>query len=185
MTHIVCITGTSGAGKSTVMRRLIEAGKPGPTIMNGPREIGHIIYLGEQPTFVAGRYGLKDTAGCDTIKDVALWYETILEQSKIQNVVYEGLFVMNHDRGLNLMRHLEAGTTMHVINLTTPWETCLLSINERRARQGKDEFTGNIENIKGHIVRARNFASKLKQLGAQVYHLDRDTAVVKLKELVG
>ena len=185
MTVIVNISGTSGSGKSTVVRRLLEVSRPHTTVTDGKREIGRIIQVGNKPVFVAGRYGFHDTAGCDVIKDVEFWYRTIYEQAEHNNVVYEGLFVMNHKRSQDLMRNLYWGTTMHVINLTTPWETCLLGINNRRAAKGKGRFTGDIDNVKGHIVRARNFAHKLSELGASVYHLDREAAVVKLKELVG
>ena len=185
MTIIVNIAGTSGAGKSTVVRKLIEASRYAATMAEGTKEIGRIVHIGEQSVFIAGRYGEHDTAGCDCIKDVRFWYKTIYEQAARHHVVYEGLFVMNHMRGIELVNKIHDRATMHVINLSTPWEVCRDSLNTRRARRGQAEFTGNTDNLKGHMVRAKNFAFKLRQLGATVYNLDRDAAVTKLVELVG
>jgi energy-coupling factor transporter ATP-binding protein EcfA2 len=185
VTVIVNIAGTSGSGKSTVVRQLLAAGRHTMPKIDRGRDIGFITYIGDHPIYVAGRYGVHDTAGCDCIKDVEFWYETILEQARVNHVVYEGLFVMNHKRGLELMPKIEGIATMHIINLTTPWAVCRDSINERRQRRGQDNFDGNQRNLEGHMVRAKNFAFKLRQLGALTYNLDREAAVVKLKELVG
>ena len=185
MNRIVNIAGTSGSGKSTVVRKLIEASRHDHTLIAKSREVGRIVYVGDTTVFIAGRYGVHDTAGCDCVKDVEFWYNTIYEQSEHHNVVYEGLFVMNHMRGTGLVNNIPGRATMHIINLTTPFEVCKASINARRARRGQPEFTGNMVNLEGHITRAKNFAFKLRQLGASVYNLDRDAAAVKLKELVG
>jgi len=184
VTTIVNISGTSGSGKSTVVRKLLEASRFGTKIIKANKDMGRIIYVGDQPVFVAGRYGVHDTAGCDCVKDVEFWYNTIYEMAERHNVVYEGLFVMNHMRGIDLVKKIRGRATMHVINLTTPFEVCIAGINERRARRNQPEFTGDLDNLKGHTTRANNFAFKLRQLGAQVYNLDRDAAVTKLKELV-
>jgi hypothetical protein len=185
VTVIINIAGTSGAGKSTVVRQLLAAGRHTMPKIDRGRDIGFITYIGDHPVYVAGRYGIHDTAGCDCIKDVSFWYDTIYEQSESNHVVYEGLFVMNHKRGIELVNKLGGRATMHVINLTTPWGVCKDSINERRLRRGQTEFGGDQKNLEGHMVRAKNFAFKLRQLGATVYNLDRNAAVLKLKELVG
>ena len=187
MTHIINIAGTSGSGKSTVVRRLIEVARYGETLYRSDKEMGRIVYLGERSVFIAGRYDQYDTAGCDVIKDVRFWYDTVYEKSEQYNVVFEGLFVMNHQRGIDLMSQIRPrrSCTMHIINLTTSWEDCQASINERRARRGKGEFRGDLDNVKGHIIRANNFASKLRQRGAIVYNLERETAVNKLVEIAG
>jgi len=185
MTVIVNVAGTSGSGKSTVVRKLLEVSRDAATMYHGEKEIGSIIHIGEQSVFVAGRYGKHDTAGCDCIKDVRFWYNMIYEQAERHHVVYEGLFVMNHQRGVELMGKIHGRSSVHIINLTTPWEVCRDSINERRARRNQPGFTGDQKNLQGHMVRAKNFAFKLRQLGATVYNLDRDTAALKLRELVG
>jgi len=188
MTIIVNIAGTSGAGKTAVVRHLIANSTHAATMwatvgeQTEEREVGRVVHLGERSIFIAGRYDEDlDSGGCDTIHDISFWFDTFWEQAQTHDVVFEGLFVMNHTRGLGLARKsLDAGKPFHVISLTTPLEQCKVSINERRARRGQGAFDRSWRNVEGNVVRANNFAFKLKQIGATVYKLDRAAAAEKL-----
>jgi hypothetical protein len=183
---IINIAGTSGAGKTAVVRRLIAHSRYAATLKTYEQgEIGRIVHLGERSIFIAGRYDDNlDSGGCDCIKDIAFWYNTVWNQAQTHDVVFEGLFVMNHTRGLDLTnRCVKAGIAFHVIHLTTSLDMCKESINERRARRGQEPFTRSWDNVEGNVIRARNFTAKVKQLGATVYHLDRAAAAQKLMEL--
>jgi predicted ABC-type ATPase len=184
---IINIAGTSGAGKSTVVRKLIEASTLVETITNDQqKEVGRVVNLDGRDVTIAGRYESWDTGGCDTVKDVEFWYNFVSVAGHIGwRVVFEGLFVMNHTRGLKLVRDMErVGQAVHIILLTTTLAQCQAAINERRARRGDPPFTGSWRNVEGNIVRANNFASKLKQLGAKVHRCTRDEAYPKLEEIL-
>jgi len=184
---IINIAGTSGAGKTALVRYLIARSRYACTIKNEPYgEVGRVVHLGERSIFLAGRYDESlDSGGCDCVKDVAFWYGMVWEMAKVHDVVFEGLFVMNHTRGLDLTnRCVQQKIPFHVIHLTTSLAVCKLSINERRARRGQEPFTRSWGNVEGNIVRARNFAYKVKQLGATVHNLDRAAAAQRLMELL-
>lgn len=183
---IISIAGTSGAGKTHLVRHLIAQSEYGVTVIHpGYGEIGRIVLLNGGSIFIAGRYdeGL-DSGGCDCIKKVDFWYDTVWIQAQTHDVVFEGLFVMNHTRGLDLTNKcVKHRIPFHVIHLTTTLEHCKESINARRARRGQEPFSRSWDNVEDNSVRARNFTHKVKQLGASVYSLDRTTAAHKLMEL--
>jgi hypothetical protein len=190
---IINIAGTSGAGKTWVMRHLIAHSRYAATmkaVLNlketeREREIGRIVHIGERSVFIAGRYDDIDSGGCDSIQDVKFWYHTIWNQAQTHDVVFEGLFVMNHTRGLDLTNKcLKAGLEFHVILLTTPLDVCKASVNERRVRRGQAPFERSWGNVEGNVVRAKNFAYKVKAIGATMHALDRAAAANKLMELL-
>jgi len=178
---IVTIVGTSGAGKSTVVRQLIEAMPPGQLVRREQnQEIGRIL---NGTIFIAGRYDEWDTAGCDTIKDVGFWYGLFAQKAREgYHVVFEGLFMMNHTRGLDLVKTRIA--PVHILHLQTTLDECKIAINARRLRRGQTEFKRSWDNTKGHIKRAANYAGKLKDIGATVHKVTREDALAKLMDLL-
>lgn len=178
---IVSIAGTSGAGKTTLARALIDraTGREDVRASDG-KVIGAILQLpGKVDTFLVGRYeeGLQ-TCGCDTIKDVERVYTLVGDMDSAgHNVVYEGLFVMNHTRGPELVwRH-----KVTVLHLTTPLEECFRSIDARRAAQGKGPLESR-KNTEGNFKRASNYAYKMGAAGAKVFRVSRATAMDRLWE---
>jgi ABC-type dipeptide/oligopeptide/nickel transport system ATPase component len=188
---IINIAGTNGSGKSTVVRGLMAATRQLRTIesdvnlvdkgqvktrrMTVAQEV-QLLEPATQNIIVLGRYSEGiDTGGCDTIKNVEVHYRTIYQWAPTHHVVYEGSMVMTHEKGILLVRSGVA--PVHVIHLQTTLEQCQAAINERRARRGDPPFTGSWEHVEGSIVRARNFAHKLGQLGAKVHRCTRDEAL--------
>jgi len=182
---IINIAGTSGAGKTTVVRHLIARSRYVMTMRRQDhKEFGRIVHYRERSIFIAGRYDEVDSGGCDCIQKVDFWYNTVWEQAQTYDVVFEGLFVMNHTRGLDLTNKcVKQGIPFHVIHLQTTLDQCKESINERRVRRGQEPFARKWDNVEGNVVRARNFADKVKQLGATVHRLDRTAAAQRLMEL--
>lgn len=180
---IVSIAGTSGSGKTTLARALIAQATERVDVKGDKdRVLGAILELpGKLSTFLVGRYqdGLQ-TCGCDTIKDVVRVYELVDEYAKLGfNVVYEGLFVMNHTRGPELARRHRGNTT--VIRLTNSLEECKRSVNERRAAQGEGPLE-SWKNTEGNHKRATNYGDKMRNAGANVIYTKREVALERLME---
>jgi predicted kinase len=182
---IISIAGTSGAGKTTLARELIAQAMAREDVKSDGKVIGAILQLpGKLDTFLVGRYeeGLQ-TCGCDTIKDVERVYTLVADMAAAgMNVVYEGLFVMNHTRGPELCwKARREGWNITVLHLTTPLDECFRSINARRAAQGEGPLE-NRKNTEGNFKRAQNYAYKMGLAGAKVYKVSRATALDRLME---
>lgn len=180
---IINIAGTSGSGKSTLVRNLM-AQADAEHQHEGKRKdpIGYLLRLEgvARPVFVVGAY-VAGTGGCDTIKDVVRVYDLVKERWRAgEHVVYEGLFVMNHTRGIQLWKGTRAVT---MLKLTTPIEVCFESIAARRAEKGITEPVTR-KNTEGNFVRANNYAYKMKAVGAPVFRVSRDEALPRLLELL-
>jgi hypothetical protein len=185
---IINIAGTNGSGKTWVVRRLIEAATPIETIAGNDlwKEFGRVVRLTKRDIFIVGRYNNFDTGGADTIKDVSLIYDLIIQYAeKGFDVVYEGSYAMNHMRGLDMLNRMKkADIPVLILHLTTTLPECKASINERRERRGHNSFERDWKNIEGSVVRAKNFADKMRAIGATVVKVSRDEAPVKLMELL-
>lgn len=185
---IVNICGTSGAGKSTTIRRLLAyANEPEvETVYEEGRRapLGYVLHLPEvgREVFLVGAYEVG-TGGCDTIKDVEKVYSLIEAQHDLgRHVVYEGLFVMNMTRGPVMIQRV-GKENVAVIRLSTELPECKRSVNERRAVQGKEPMT-EWKNTEGNYVRARNFSYKMRDWGAAYKLVTRDEALPTLLELL-
>ena len=118
---IVHVCGTMGSGKTTLVRTFMAGGgRPWTSITLAGRRlpIGYTTTDGPQ-LVVAGAYedGLQ-TSGCDTFKDTPATYAmTQGWAERGASVLYEGLFMMNHTRGLALARAVGV-ERMTVLRLT-------------------------------------------------------------------
>jgi hypothetical protein len=185
---VINITGTSGAGKSHLIRSFLDIvrkrGSIHPCYLSGRTlPIGYDIALTENDRIhLIGAYSDVTTAGCDTIRDVATVFDIIrtYHQKKF-DVIYEGLFVMNHTRGPQLAEEL--GEDMVVLQLTTPYTECVSSINKRREERGEDKLFDK-KHTHGNWVRAENYCMKMKAMGARVIPVSREKALAKLMELL-
>jgi len=141
-----------------------------------------ICYSNEFPLHLVGAYADAVTAGCDTIRDVVQVFDLVRQRVKEgYDVIYEGLFVMNHTRGPQLAAEL--GEDMVVLHLLTPYTVCVSSINERRSVRGEGKLLSK-KNTKGNWVRAENYCHKMREAGARVIKVPREKALVKLLEVL-
>ena len=166
---IIHVAGTSGAGKSWVVRQVMaQSPTPEKAWAEGrTAPLGYYLDLGVgRKVFVVGAYEAP-TGGCDTIKDVNRVYNLVQEEHGAggNHVLYEGLFVMNHTRGLALARAV--APHLVTIQLTTPLEECFERIAARRALQGRTEPVARA-NTEGNFTRCLNYCSKLRQAGHRV-----------------
>lgn len=136
---IINIRGPGGAGKSTLVRRVMELGNKVFTAHEDGRKqpLGYLYQFNSTsaalPVRVAipGHYESR-CGGCDTIPEYDKLYSLVAKSSISNHVLYEGLLISEDvPRTLGLCETV-APTQIHVIALDTPLELCLDSINLRR-----------------------------------------------------
>ena len=201
--NIVNIRGTSGSGKTTVVTRLLEEWKllgvplgPAETrvIQGKERRIGHLA----GSLFIVGRYDTT-CGGCDTMSwkgaadDVC---DLVREKYRFGPVLFEGLMVSGWGTGRLRSLWEETEQKLHVIQLTTPLEECLNSVNTRRqeayARKLREKpgvmlpplKPLNPENTTAKWHGTMRGSELLKKSGVPVEFLDREAAYQRAKELL-
>jgi energy-coupling factor transporter ATP-binding protein EcfA2 len=201
---ILNIRGGSGAGKSTVMRSLMDLYKK-KYAHHVPGRKQPLWYdlkegTGELPPIrVLGHYE-AECGGCDTIsknpedpeeKAMVFIHRMIREAHEAGiNLVYEGVILTTVDK--ELIELIQGGMPLTVINLTSDLDVCLGGISERRARKTgghAQEIRDNlaektIKNNVGKLRSAHKTASRLKAVGATVFDESRDTALDRIVGLL-
>lgn len=200
---IVNVRGGSGAGKSTVMRKIME---------RYPNKVPHFVEGRKQPLWydlsgpglpplrVLGHYE-SECGGCDTIsknpgdeneKAMAFIFRLVREADDADlNVLFEGV-ILTTILGELPKLHAEARPIV-VINLTSDLETCLLGIADRRLRKGEGSDLAavrasltevTVKNNVGKLKSATKTAKQLEAVGITVYHEDRTSAVPRIVEVL-
>lgn len=208
---IVNIRGGSGSGKSTVMRKIMERySSKVPYFVEGRKQpLWYDLDEKGLPSIrVLGHYE-TECGGCDTIsKNPTNENETAMDfihrlvreaHAEGITVLYEGV-ILSTVNG-HLLKMVEEGLPIHVINLTSDLETCLMGISARRAvkkfgslasvceAEIKGERAaledGTVKNNVGKLKSAYKTAHQLKVKGAKVYDCDRESAVTTIRTLLG
>ena len=185
---IINLRGTSGAGKSTVARKIIDL-YPVVTPNFGHKPKGKrpvSLFLSgaanATPLYVLGHYEIV-CGGGDTVsslgRDVIYgWMKEARDQGA--DVLFEAVTLSDdYTRTYELMKGYEG----LVINLKTPIEECLRRVLSRRAE------AGNVKPFNATITRKRvdaisNACYRLKQSGIPVENLDADSAFVRIRRLL-
>lgn len=185
MNKLINIRGTSGAGKSHLIREIMKCFAVKQPHHKEKRK-QPLYYTFENPgqplLSVIGHY---ETAcgGCDTISDGTEGiFQLVRQQAQLGNVLFEGLLIgVEVERTKTL---IDAGET-HVIFLTTPIDTCVAGIQQRRTDRG-DERPLNPKNTQSKYVQCSKTYVRLQREapGVHLHKLDRDAALAKVKELL-
>lgn len=177
---IISIRGTSGSGKTHLVRQIIGLypivqeltveGKPG----------GYL--LGDRLR-VYGPYNPRvQAAGADAMRRFSRneKYEHISWWAEKGDVIYEGLMESNEvGRTAALAQRHES----HIIFLDHPLEGCLEAINARRAQRGVTEPV-NPKKTTEKFEELERVRVRLRQAWVNTYLLPRDEALAKVKELL-
>lgn len=199
---IINICGTSGSGKSTIVRSVMEhyAAKTPHYIDGRKQPIGYELssrwrYLGYhpdqpahsilRPLWVVGHYE-SPCGGCDTISiGMDFIYNQIRDRHQQGfDVLYEGV-IIGYDvkRCLELWRSLDS-QSLCVIGLTTPIEDCLQGIRNRREARG-DTRPLNPENTINRVKPIQSRVKRLKDAGVNTAWLSREDALKECLRLLG
>lgn len=150
---IIQVRGTSGSGKSTVVRRVMDAGKWEPVHVPGRKRPLYYrsVTPGRPSVAVLGHYE-SPCGGCDTIGSARAVWELVCDiRPKFRAVVCEGL-LLSEDVKWALQT-----PDLYVLFLVTPLTECLGRIRARRAAAGNEKpfSEHNTANRVGVIERAR------------------------------
>lgn len=182
---IINIRGTSGSGKTTVVRKLLNIARPACPYHDGsPSEKIEGYYCGglaPVTTAIIGSYA-KPTGGSDGIKPLSRVFEQVKWQhDNGLHVVFEGLLV-SRSKG----RIIDLWEAMHrknfyILHLTTPFETCLEGIRERRLAR-KNTKPVDPQRTRETYERAAKITRDLEALGMPVKYVTRDEALQKVQD---
>lgn len=186
---IVNIRGTSGAGKSYIVFRLMEkyerrephfvTGRKQPQSYTCYRETGN-------PLFVCGHYEIP-TGGADTLKDYDFIYGLIREAAaRGEDVIWEGLVMTSE---VTRAIYLAKDYPLLVIGLTTSLEECLASVQSRRdtkaALKGEASKPLDPSNTEAKWKMVKNQASRFRDANVDFRWLNRAEALKATLEAFG
>lgn len=156
---IVHIRSTSGGGKTTAMRALMQRAGVGPPralpLQSGATTVIQAGQWQGNPFYVIGPYDKPGTGGCDRIKLVSDVVRLVQQLAGARNsnaiVAFEGL-LLAHSWG-------QMGETLHPMYrhryynffLDTPRETCIANVLQRRLNKGDTNPPDRVEKITKNI----------------------------------
>lgn len=191
---IIQIRGTSGSGKSTIVRNILtlfqDQGLVKPVMRTGRKR--PIAYRCRHPipenkdVAIIGHYETK-CGGCDTISIPGQSYPMIFELIKRnhnegRNVLFEGLLISGDVKWASTLASMD----LRIIELNTSLEECLDSINGRRQLRLGDKYTPvNPENTEAKYKLISRGNQKLnKEFGVPVEVLSREDAMARARDLL-
>lgn len=182
---IIQIRGTSGSGKSTIIRNLLDLGAKTSFRVPGRRQPqGYLVAAREAAIgnfCVPGHY---ETAcgGCDTLPGYDTTFSLVRQSLQYApKVIFEGLLVSEEVRR-TIELHEDLPGDLRVLFLNTPVEVCLESIRARRAARGDDRPLKE-DNTRNRIPTIERACEKLREAGVEVYEtVSRDEAAAMVKE---
>lgn len=175
---LVQIRGTSGSGKSTIMRELMYRLGPWESMYAAPRR-KPLYYLNPKTSIVVlGHYEIA-CGGCDTLGSARETYEVLKESifGKIETsvILTEGL-LWSEDRKWTKILIEEDKQDVRPLFLTTTNDVCLERILKRREGKARSKPL----NMQKHVVRARFIELtrlKLESWGIKCYRCSDSQAV--------
>lgn len=130
---IINIRGSNGAGKSTIVRKIMERHETitqieYPAEARKLRPMGYLCACDNRRLFIPGHYEIAN-GGIDTIQDLDLTYKLILEHHGWgANVIYEGMNFTDHVRRIVIMHQY---VEVRVMFIDLPLEDCIKSVRAR------------------------------------------------------
>jgi hypothetical protein len=154
---IIQIRGTSGSGKSWVMRKVMYTmGDWQGEYIDGRKKPLYYHSVGDWPlTLVPGHYE-SNCGGCDNIGSAAEVFKLtqtllLVRQHTVPNIIEEGLLLSEDAKWTPQLKDV------HCLFLSTPIEQCISQIKTRRASIGNEKplNEANTRNRVNAIERAR------------------------------
>src|SRR5580765_5586023 len=177
---LVKLHGTSGSGKSTVARSLMELGKI--TLLDRAYEVDPqdwIVTGIDQPIYILGTYN-SQCGGCDTLT-AGEQIELIHTYAKLGHVFYEGLLGSEYYGKLG--EASEPYGRHHVFAfLNTPIELCIDRVKARRLLKGNTKPL-NEDNTRNRVRKIEMLRQKLINQGRNVVDIDHKIASQQVMQL--
>lgn len=178
---IIQIRGTSGSGKTYVMRKVIEAIRSldswDKVYLEGRKKpLNYSTTFRGKRVAVLGHYE-SACGGCDNIGSAKAVFDLIGE-TEADSILCEGLLLSEDTKWSSQLSDLK------VVFLSTPLEDCLKQIAQRREAAGNDKELNPLNTSKRVAVidRAR---VKLKETGAEVVTATASEAITTILNWLG
>ena len=167
MLRILCLSGPSRSGKSTLARRLSETLKL--PYLKFPPSIKHGMKLDDPQIDVSSRLI------CDCIEEVAMHFDFVLDRAWPDNIVYGRLFNRHIDESYYFSRMASLGERLHVIYVTADQEALLSRMSEHDKKSSV--YTAIAENVLLQLKIWNDVVSLMKQVGIKVYTIDNSKSI--------
>jgi hypothetical protein len=176
---IIQIRGTSGSGKSTAMRAVMDSMFWDAVRVEGRKKPLYYFHSHEGhgdgwPNIALLGHYESPCGGCDTIGSARAVYELIQNLLQgggdITHVLCEGLLLSEDTKWTKMLVEnsaKDAGPPVRVLFLTTPLEECLSRIKQRREGVGNNDPL-NPENTSRRVAVIERARVKLEESGAYV-----------------
>lgn len=185
---IINIKGTSGSGKSTIVRKIMDLykGQKIPYKEAGRRQpIGYVLYRSEaqhsgKPLAVVGHY---ETAcgGCDTINKMDRIYELVRQAHQNgYDVLFEGLLLSAEFQRTYKLHADEL--PLLVLGMDIPLDVCIESVNKRRWAKNPDKPPVNPKNTESKWKGTKSTIRKLQEHGVDARWVQREEALELIME---
>lgn len=170
---IIKIHGTSGSGKTTAVRELMDLANSVMTIHYGAQKAEAYRLdagVGTMPTYVLGSYG-NACGGVDTIPSTAELI-TLIDRYRIcGHLVFEGLLISTYHGGLGKYLDSMADIPKVWAFMDTPIDECVERVRQRRLAAGNTR-PFNEANTRNRVKPIQALRSKLIARGSAVVDID-------------
>lgn len=184
---IINIRGTHGSGKSTIVKKVMEAYGGTRTSYKEKgrrRPIGYVFKdgNGKRPLAIVGHYEIA-CGGADTITKMDRPFELAREaEAQGFDVIFEGALASLDFKRTVQMYH--DGLPLTVIGLDTDFDLCIESINKRRWAKDPNKPPINPKNAMNKFKTTKNTMRKLQEAGATAVWKSRQEAFELICELL-
>jgi protein gp37/energy-coupling factor transporter ATP-binding protein EcfA2 len=179
---IINIRGTSGAGKTTLARKLMALySQREPQFIAGRKRPAGFLLSGPglRPLFVLGDYGEAACGGAYTVADRDQAFDLLTQARDAgHDVLWEG--VIYSDEVARTVA-LCADRPNLIVQLNTPLDICLARVQERRAARG-DTRPLNPDNTERRINVIVHARERLTAAGIRVERLSAEEALTVIKQ---
>lgn len=174
---IIQLRGTSGSGKTTAMRHIMETVDWSAEYVEGRKKPAYYVSMGYDgcpPTAVLGHYE-NVCGGCDTFKN----YDQLLHAARLGHrdrlfVLMEGLMISDDVRQTVELHNTLAEVRCYF--LVTPLDVCIANVKKRRAGRGQGPAF-NEEKLRNRAAQIERTIPRLREAGIPCRHVSCDQAV--------
>lgn len=170
---IIKIHGTSGSGKTTAVRELMDLANSVTALHNGAYKVeAYCLDYGFDtiPTYVLGSYG-NTCGGVDTISSTAELITLIDRYCMSGHLVFEGLLISTYHGALGAYLDNLADVTKVWAFMNTPIDECVERVSQRRLAAGNTR-PFNEANTRNRVKPIQALRSKLIARGSTVVNID-------------
>ena len=157
---IIQIRGTSGSGKTWVMRRVMKVfeGDWSPVYVDGRKKpLLYRAWVSPWKSLVVLGHYESPCGGCDTIGSARQVFELVEELAEDDVILCEGLLLSEDTKWASQF-------DLRVVYLHTPIEQCISQIKQRRLEAGNTKPL-NEANTRNRVKRIERSRVKLETLG--------------------